>query len=148
MSLQEWHNNGWIRKHTTSPQEIKNLIEIISRDIRDAESNELSPDWRFGIAYNAALKLCTILIYSKGFRPERNLAHYRTIQSMPLILGNHKKVDANYLDACRSRRNTLEYDYAGGTTNADADELILFVKDLQTEVINWLNNNYPDLLKL
>lgn len=67
---------------------------------------------------------------------------------MPLILGNHKKADANYLDACRSRRNTLEYDYAGGTTNADADELILFVKDLQNEVINWLNTNYPDLIKL
>ena len=44
-------------------------------------------DWRFGIAYNTALKLCTILLYASGYRAERTLQHYRTIQAMPLILG-------------------------------------------------------------
>ena len=59
---------------------------------------ELSPDWQFGIAYNAALKLCTILLYASGFRPEKNLAHYRTLAALPLILGNERKNDADYLD--------------------------------------------------
>lgn len=81
MSLQLWLKNNWIRKHSSSPQEINNLLEIVERDIRDAEFREVSPDWRFGIAYNAALKLCMALLYAEGFRPERNLAHYRTIQS-------------------------------------------------------------------
>ncbi|MGM0600012.1 MAG: hypothetical protein ACQETH_09375 [Candidatus Rifleibacteriota bacterium] len=85
MSLENWAKNGWIRKHETSPQEIKSLFDIVDRDLQDARRKELSSDWRFGIAYNAALKVCTILLYAKGYRPERSLAHYRTLQALPLI---------------------------------------------------------------
>ncbi len=147
MSLQDWLNNRWIRKHTSSAQEINNLLEIVERDIKDADYRQVSPDWRFGIAYNAALKLCTILLYAEGFRPERNLAHYRTIQSMPLILGTDKEEDANYLDTCRTKRNTLEYDYAGGVSHEEADELLDFVSELKKNVINWIWKQHPELLK-
>lgn len=146
MSLQDWLNNGWLRKHKTSNQEITNLLEIVKRDIKDAEFREVSPDWRFGIAYNAALKICTILLYAEGFIPERNLAHYRTIQAMSLILGNRKEDDVNYLDTCRIKRNTIEYDYAGGTTHTDADELIKMVSELKMETMEWFKNNHPELL--
>lgn len=147
MSLQLWLKNNWIRKHSSSPQEINNLLEIVERDIRDAEFREVSPDWRFGIAYNAALKLCMALLYAEGFRPERNLAHYRTIQSMPLILGPEKEEDANYLDTCRTKRNTLEYDYAGGITHEEADELLDYVSELKKEVVNWIRKMHPGLMK-
>lgn len=147
MSLQDWLNNNWLRKHTSSAQEINNLLEIVDRDIRDAEFREVSPDWRFGIAYNAALKLCTILLYAKGFRPERTLAHYRTIQSMPLILGSYKEADGNYLDTCRTKRNTLEYDYAGGITHEEADELVIFVSELKQEVVEWIKKKHPELMR-
>ena len=147
MSLQNWLNSRWLRSHQTSSQEISNLLEIVNRDILDAGRTEVSADWRFGIAYNAALKLCTILLYAEGYRPERNLAHYRTIQAFPLILGKHKEEDANYLDACRSKRNIVEYDYAGGATHADADELIMFASELKEEVLQWLKETHPDLLE-
>ncbi|MQY80114.1 MAG: hypothetical protein GH151_13130 [Bacteroidetes bacterium] len=117
MSLQDWLDNKWLRKHQTSPQEIGNLLEIVKRDIKDANFWEVSADWRFGIAYNAALKLCTILLYAKGYRPERVLAHYRTIQALPLILGKDREGDINYLNACRIKRNKVEYDYTGGVTH-------------------------------
>lgn len=58
------------------------------------------------IAYNAALKLCTILFYAEGCRPEKNLAHYRTLQALPFIMGPKRKDDADYLDSCRSKRET------------------------------------------
>lgn len=35
---------------------------IVDRDLTDSLSTRLSTDWQFGIAYNAALKLCTILM--------------------------------------------------------------------------------------
>jgi hypothetical protein len=143
MSLKDWLNNGWLRQHKGSSEEIRNLLEIVERDIADAKS-EISPDWRFGIAYNAALKLCTILLYAEGYRPEKNLQHYRTIQALPLILGVKRKKDADYLDACRIKRNTVEYDYVGGATESDADELIDFVKELKVEVLSWLKVRYPD----
>jgi hypothetical protein len=102
MTLQQWAENGWIRPHTTSTEEIKDLMQIVERDLGDIREG-ISADWRFGIAYNAALKLCTILLYAKGYRAERNLQHYRTIQALPLILGADKKSDAEYLDSCRTK---------------------------------------------
>ena len=147
MSLQSWLNKGWLREHRTSAQEISSLLDIVNRDIADAERTAVSSDWRFSIAYNAALKLCTILLYAEGYRADRVMAHYRTIQALPLILGSDKEDDVDYLDACRSKRNTVEYDYAGGATDADADELILLVKDFKEEVLEWLEANHPFLLQ-
>jgi len=147
MSLQEWLNKGWLRRHRTSVQEIGNLLEIVNRDMIDAGRTEVSPDWRFGIAYNAVLKLCTILLYAEGYRAERNMAHYRTIAALPLILGNEKEDDAQYLDTCRTKRNIVEYDYAGGATDADADELISFVLEFKEEVLQWLEIHHPGLLQ-
>ena len=102
MSLQDWANSGWLRSHKTSKQEVQQLMAIVDRDLKDARQKGLSADWRFGIAYNAALKLCTILLYVEGFRPEKTLAHYRTLQALPLILGPEKDDDADYLDTCRT----------------------------------------------
>jgi len=112
MSLMLWKDNGWVRSHTTSKEEVNNLLMIVDRDLEDAVKG-ISADWRFGIAYNAALKLCTILIYAEGYKPERSLQHYRTIQSLSLILGSEKTDDVNYLDTCRAKRNIVEYDYVG-----------------------------------
>ena len=53
MSLQNWEANGWLRKHQTSKREIDDRLKIVERDLRDAETSDLSADWKFGIAYNA-----------------------------------------------------------------------------------------------
>ena len=145
MTLKQWAANGWLRAHNTSTEEIANLFGIVERDLADAAEG-ISPDWRFGIAYNAALKLCTILLYASGYRAERQLQHYRTIQSLELILGGDYKEEVEYLEACRKKRNIVEYDYVGGATEADADELISFVKELRDEVLNWLKKNQTHLL--
>jgi hypothetical protein len=106
MSLKQWADNRWLRPHQTSPEEIQNLIKFVDSDLSDATEG-VSSDWRFGIAYNAALKLCAILLYASGYRAERSLQHYRTIQAMPFILGEQGKDDAEYLEACRKKRGTL-----------------------------------------
>lgn len=146
MSLQTWLDAGWLRTHKTSPEEIRDLWMIVERDLKDAASGGISHDWQYGIAYNAALKLCTILLYAEGYRPEKNLAHYRTLQALPLILGPHRTADADYLDGCRKKRNAVEYDYAGGATAADAQELIRFANELRAEVMTWLQARHPKFL--
>jgi hypothetical protein len=146
MSLEQWAKNGWLRLHKTSEREIADLLAIVDRDLNDAE-RDISADWKFGIAYNAALKLCTILLHASGYRPEKNLAHYRTLAALPLILGERHKDDANYLDTCRTKRNTAEYDRAGVTTEEDAGELIDFVRELRSEAIDWLRKNHPKLIR-
>ena len=144
MSLKQWEDNGWLKPHRTSRKEIKNLLDIVDRDMLDAGS-AISTEWRFGIAYNAAVKLCRILLSAEGFRPSHELQHYRTLAALPEILGEAKKPDAEYLDDCRKKRNIVEYEYVGGASGADADELIEFVKDLRDEVIAWLKKNHPEL---
>lgn len=145
MTLQRWVEHEWLRPHKTSKEEIANLLQIVKRDLEDAEG-DISPDWKFGIAYNAALKLCTVLLYAEGFRPERTLQHYRTIQALPLILGKERKEDAAYLDACRNKRNIVEYDYVGGVTINDANDLRKFAEEFKDDVVKWLNEHHPDLL--
>jgi hypothetical protein len=124
MSLKRWADNGWLRAHQASQQEVIDLLKIVDRDLADAE-RDISADWRFGIAYNAALKLCTIILHASGYRPEKNLQHYRTLAALPLILGDERKDDADYLEMCRSKRNKAEYQIAGVATNEDASELAL-----------------------
>jgi uncharacterized protein (UPF0332 family) len=121
------------------------LFAIVDRDLTDAKSARLSVDWQFGISYNAALKLCTILLYAEGYRPEKALAHYRSLQALPLILGAERQEDADYLDTCRSKRNTAEYDSAGRVSAAEAKELIEFVEELREQVKVWLQEKHPEL---
>ncbi len=75
-----------------------------------------------------------------------SLKQYRTLQALPLILGSERKQDADYLDACRIKRNTVEYDYVGGATAADAEELIEFSNDLLNDALNWLKRYCSHLL--
>ena len=145
MSLQDWANNGWFRAHQSSPQEIADLFAIVARDLADA-SGSISADWRFGIAYNAALKLCTILLHAAGYRPEKTLQHYRSIAALPEILGAKWQDDADYLETCRRKRNTAEYDRAGVATEQDATELVAFCEELREEVLQWLTQNHSALV--
>ena len=145
MTLQQWVDNGWLRTHRTSKKEIRDLLRIVDRDLQDAGKG-LSWDWRFGSAYNAALKLCTILLYAEGYRAERNLQHYRTIQAMPEILGEYRKGDAQYLDTCRAKRNTAEYEYVGAVTQTEAEALISFTKELKEEVVSWLKKHHLKMI--
>jgi site-specific DNA-adenine methylase len=74
------------------------------------------------------------------------MAHYRTLQSLALILGDKYKKDIVYLDQCRMKRNEVEYDFVGGTTDNDSEELVDFVKELKESVTIWLKKNHPNYL--
>jgi len=63
-----------------------------------------------------------------------------------VILGDAYREDAAYLDTCRMKRNTVEYDTAGAATEADANELLAFARKLLPVVLDWLKKNHPGLL--
>ena len=144
MSLSDWAKAGWVRPHKTSRQQITDLFSIVDRDLEDAVQG-LSVDWQFGITYNAALKLCTILLYAEGWRPEKNLAHYRSLQAMPLILGKDRQADADYLDTCRNKRNIAEYEMTGQVSAKEARELAACTRELRETVVEWLGRKHPRL---
>lgn len=119
------------------------MWRIVERDLEDAGA-DISPDWRFGIAYNAALKLCTILLHASGYRADHLRAHQRTVEALRFILPR-RAADVAYLDACRIRRHAAEYDHAGVASHAEATELVDFVRALRQDVDAWLHDHRPDL---
>lgn len=145
MSLKDYENKGYLKSLLTSKEEIENLLEIVERDFSDS-GKDLTPDWQFGIAYNAVLKLSTILIRAMGYQT-KGPSHHRTVfQLIPIILGSDKKDDAIYLDSCRRKRNLAEYDYVGAVTLSDVIEIRKFVVEFKDEVLTWLRKNHPNLL--
>lgn len=111
MSLTDWAKNAWLKPQQPSRDQIAKIFSVMDRDLEDSKRN-LSPDGQFNIACNAALQLCAIALLAEGWRPDKLDAHYRTIAALPLILGKTSQDGADYLDACRSKRNGLEYDAA------------------------------------
>lgn len=140
MNIDNFIKSGVLIRQESSKDEIADLLKIVERDLEDSAQTEISDDWQFGIAYNAALKLANILVRASGYRVKGQGHHMNTIAMIPLILGEHKNEDRDYLDACRRKRNIVEYDCIGGATSEDVKELREFVKEFQKEVLAWLSN--------
>jgi hypothetical protein len=68
MSLQSWLQNSWLVHHTTSPEEITNLLAISDRNLAACQVKQLPADWRFTIAYNAGLQAATAALAAAGYR--------------------------------------------------------------------------------
>ena len=56
MSLSDWQKAGWLVAHKADRAEIRDLLSLAGRDIRECQADGLSPDWRLAIAYNSALQ--------------------------------------------------------------------------------------------
>ena len=91
MSLQSWLQNSWLVQHTTSPEEIKNLLAISDRDLLACQVKQLPADWRCAIAYNAALQAATAALAAAGYRAARDNHHYRVIQSLEFTTAPGRK---------------------------------------------------------
>jgi hypothetical protein len=145
MNLSEWAKAGWLKPHAPTKQQVAAIFSVVDRDLEDSKQR-LSPDGRFNIAYNAALQLCSIVLLAEGWKPDKLHAHHRTISSLPIILGKERQNDADYLDACRGKRNGLEYDAAGKVSSTEAKELREFAVELRELVIRWLSERHAKLL--
>ncbi len=145
MSLQQWLNNGWLTHHQTSPQEIKDLLSIVDRDINDCQTFGLSNDWRFNIAYNAILQCAAVALAASGYRATREAHHFRTIQSLELTVNADKKL-IQQIDIFRKKRNITGYDMAGYISDQESEIIVAITVRLKDQILQWLKKNYPDLV--
>ena len=112
MTLQGWLRDGRLTNYTTSPQEIRDLRNAAARDLRDCRIPELSADWRFNIAYNAALRMATAALAACGYRASRDQHHLRIVHSLEFTVG----ADAGLIgvfDRFRKKRNIGTYERPG-----------------------------------
>lgn len=122
------------------------ILQLVERDLKDAAREEVSPDWRFNIAYNAGLQLATLVLYVAGYRAGRGESkHYRVIQALPLVLGEHFSSLRDYLDNCRRKRNISEYDAVGIVSMKEAADILKTVQEFKIKVENWLSQKHPEV---
>ena len=143
MSLTDWLRNGWLVEHKTSPAEIAELLEIVTRDLADCRVQGLSADWRLNIAYNAALQVATAALAACGYKALREAHHYRVIQSLALTIGAAPSVVRKF-DVFRKKRNISGYDRAGMVSDQEAKELIILAEQIGEDVKGWLESCHPE----
>ena len=146
MSLQSWLQNSWLVQHTSSADEIKNLLAISDRDLTACQVKQLPADWRCAIAYNAALQAATAALAAAGYRATRDNHHYRVIQSLEFTTAPGRKF-IDTLDGFRKKRNVSSYDVAGAVSGKEADEMFGLATSLRADVEKWIRATHPKLLK-
>lgn len=145
MSLKNWLNNGWLKEHRTSPQEITALLAMADRDLSDCRASGLSSDWQLNIAYNAALQAATAALAASSYRAMREAHHFRVIHSLAHTI----KADAGLValfDQFRKKRNIGGYELAGMVSGQEAKEMVDLAIRLRQSVEEWLRKNHPNLL--
>lgn len=146
MSLQDWLRNGWLVEHKTSREELRSLFALADRDLIDSQVPALSPDWRFNIAYNAALQAATAALAVTGFRAAREAHHYRVIQSLAYtVKADTKLVDR--LDKFRKKRNVGGYERAGSVSEGEVTEMVTVARKLREDIEVWIRQVHPKLLQ-
>ena len=145
MSLSDWERNGWLTRHQTSANEIRDLLEVVERDLADSAAEGISADWRMNIAYNAALQAATAALAAAGYRAERNSHHFRVIQSLTETIGAGAGVISTF-DAFRKKRNISGYERVGLVSDADAKAMRALAVRLRDDVRAWLKEHHKGLL--
>ncbi len=145
MSLDDWLANRWLEPHEASPEEVRDVLALVDRDLGDAAIDRLSADWRLGISYNAALQLATLALAASGYRPTRIRGHERAIQSLRHTVGL-EGILVDTLDAVRRKRNLSNYERAGTTSPSEAKDVYQLAKGLRLQVVTWLEEHHPELL--
>lgn len=145
MSLRDWVQNGWLVEHKSSPEEIRGLLSVADRDLRECQIRGLSADWRLAIAYNAALQAATAALAAAGYRAARDSHHYRVIDSLGLTIRAAPKLIQRF-DAFRKKRNISSYERSGAVSDAEAEEMIALAKTLRRDVEQWIRAHHPQLL--
>jgi hypothetical protein len=132
-------------KHQASVNEIRDLLQVVERDLADSDAEGLSADGRMNIAYNAALQAATIALAAAGHRAVRESHHFRVIQSLRETIGVEAGVVATF-DAFRKKRNITGYERIGLVSDADAEAMRALAVRLRDDVVAWLTKRHGGLL--
>ena len=128
----------------SSKAELDNLRSIVSRSLKDVVSPGLSADARFTLAYDAARTLSLLIVRAEGYRPRTVGGHYNTFVALEAADPAFAALSA-YFDGCRMKRNSCEYDFAGGVSDTDAENLLREVRQFALDAEAWIKARYPHL---
>jgi hypothetical protein len=144
MSWKKLLQDNKVHRHTTSLQELSEIRRLVARDLADAAIPALSDDRRFATAYNAALQTAKMAVACAGYRVASVPGHHRlTFEGARLALGKPVEHLTDYFDACRRKRNEIDYTGATIATGTEANELLLHAKSFLDMVEGWITAHHP-----
>lgn len=144
MSWKALLQSNKVHRHTTSVQEISELRRLVARDLADAAIPALSEDRCFATAYNAALQTAKMTIACAGYRIASVPGHHRlTFEAAKLAVGKPAAQLTDYFDACRRKRNEIDYTGATIATATEAEELLVHAKAFLDLVERWIEATHP-----
>jgi len=127
-------------------QELSEIRRVVARDLADATLRDLSEDRRFATAYNAALQTAKMAIACAGYRIASVPGHRRiTFEGAKLAVGQSAAHLTDYFDACRRKRNEIDYTGAAIATATEAEEVLVHAKAFLAMVEAWIGSTYPGL---
>jgi hypothetical protein len=121
------------------------LRQLIQRDIADSAIESLSEDRRFATAYNAALQAAKMVIAACGYRVSGQGHHQTHFAVLQLAMGEVAANHAIFFDACRRKRNMVDYDMSGIVSRTELEQLIQETASFLELCENWISKNRPDL---
>lgn len=138
---------SWLKAEPTSRDEIKSLLTIVNRDLKDANVAAISEDRRFEAAYSAARTAATIALRASGYRTSTQVGHHaKTIESLELTINADSKM-IQKMRTFSKKRNVTSYDSAGNVSKQELQLAIKTAAELHRQVVAWLQKNHPELLK-
>ena len=144
MSWKKLLQDNKVHRHATSRQELTEIRRLVARDLADAAIPALSEDRRFATAYNAALQTGKMAIACAGYRIASVPGHHRlTFEGARLALGGSAEQLTDYFDACRRKRNEIDYTGATIATTTEAEELLQHARAFLGKVESWIDSMYP-----
>jgi uncharacterized protein (UPF0332 family) len=147
MSLEKWREYGWLKAEPSSPEEIRDLLGIVTRALTDAKVELISDDLRFQAAFGAALTAANIALRAGGYRTRVQAGHHQKIvESLEFTLKADPKL-IQKMKVLSKKRNATSYDAAGTISQQELEEAISLAEELRQSVITWLNENHPALTR-
>jgi hypothetical protein len=148
MSWKQLLAENRVHSHRTSKQELDGLRELISRDLADAAIKGLSSDRQFATAYNAALQTAKMAIACAGYRLANTPGHHRlTFDAARLALGASAARSLDFFEACRRKRNVIDYDQASVATETEASEVAVEAGSFLEFVEQWIKTYHAKLAR-
>lgn len=146
MSLEKWAEYGWLKAEPATRGEIRGLLSIIDRDLKDARVAGVSEDRRFEAAFSAARTAATIALRASGYRTGTQTGHHvKTIESLEFTMNVDSKLIQRMKTLSR-KRNATSYDSAGNVSAQELDLAIKTATELRRVLAAWLEKNHPELL--
>jgi hypothetical protein len=69
--------------------------------------------------------------------------HQTTFEALELTMGPQSSPLVPYFDACRQKRNQVDYYMANAASERKAEELLVQAKRFQTAVEDWVRQKHP-----